>query len=225
LAGIAVTACCVLPAAGAMAAQASAATLTANKACYANPDPEQGAPMVITGAGFVPGTTVTLTGGSDPVPPTALADASGSVSIPAHAPELGLKNFTPSAGTRTVTATADNPDGTQTIATLPVRAANLSIATKPHQVRDVSKDKVMYSMSGFVRGKHVFGFWRSKNKTVGTIKFGKTHGACGMLKQKALLFPGGHPKNDTYKVTFENTSKYSKNAFPRITATLNIVRF
>jgi hypothetical protein len=225
LASIAITACCAVPAAGALAAQASAATLAADKACYANPDPELGAPMIITGAGFIPGTTVTLNGVSDLVPPSAVADASGNVSIPAHAPELNLKNFTPGAGTRTVSATADNPDGSQTTASVPVRAADLSVATTPSSVRDVRKDKVTFSFAGFVAGKHIFGYWRSKNKTVGTTKFGKAHGPCGLLKEKALLFPGGRPKKDSYKVTFESTSKFSNSVFPRVTGTLNILHF
>jgi hypothetical protein len=224
VATIAITACCAVPAAGALAAQASAATLAANKACYVNPDPEQGAPMVISGTGFVPGATVTLSGVSDPAPPSAVADANGNVSIPAHAPELHLTNFAPGSGIRTVTATADNPDLTQTTVSVPVRAADLSVNAHPTNVRNVRKDKVTYSFSGFVPGKHIYGYWINK-KVVGKIKFGKATGACGTLQQKALLFPGGRPKKDSYNVTFENTSKYDKTAFPRVTANLMILRF
>ncbi len=52
MASVAITAFCVVPAAGALAAQASAATLKADRACYVNANPAQGAAMVITGSGL-----------------------------------------------------------------------------------------------------------------------------------------------------------------------------
>jgi hypothetical protein len=198
LASIAITACCAVPVAGALAAQASAATLAANKACYVNADPAQGAPMVITGSGFVPGTTVQLTGGT--TFGNAVADAAGNVSIPAQAPELAT--IAPASKTTPLTATA----------------------TKPGSVRNVRKDKVTFMFSGFVPGKHIYGYYLRK-KVVAKAKFAKAQGPCGMLKQKALLYPGGRPSHDSYKVTFESSSKYNKNAFPRVTGTLNILHF
>jgi hypothetical protein len=220
VAGIAITACCAVPAAGALAASASAATLAADKACYVNANPAQGAPMIINGAGFVPGTTVQLTGGT--TFGNAVADASGNVSIPAQAPELAT--VAPASKTTTLTATADNPDGSQTTATLPVQSANLAVATKPGSVRNVRKDKVTFSFSGFVPGKHIYGYYIRK-KVVAKAKFARAKGPCGTLKQKALLYPGGRPKKDKYKVTFESTSTYTKNAFPRVTGTLSILHF
>jgi hypothetical protein len=221
LASIAITACCAVPAAGALAAQASAATLAANRACYVNPDPAQGSPMLITGSGFEAGSTVQLTGGT--TFGNAVADANGNVAIVAQAPELG--KFAPGSKTTMLTATADNPDGTQTVATVSVTSANLAVATKPRSVRDVRHDKVTFSFSGFVPGKHIYGYWQTKGKTVGRTKFAKAHGPCGTLKEKALLFPGGRPKKDTYTVTFESSSKFSKKAFPRVTGKLNIFHF
>jgi hypothetical protein len=220
LASIAMTACCAVPAAGALAAQASAATLAANKACYVNPDPAQGAPMVITGSGFVPASTVNLSGGT--VLGSGVVDANGNVSIPASAPELAT--IAPASKTTVLTATADNADGSQTIATLPVRSANLAVATKPGSVRNVRKDDVTFMFSGFVPGKRIYGYYLRK-KVVAKAKFGKAQGPCGMLKQKALLYPGGRPSHDSYKVTFESSSKYDKSAFPRVTGTLNILHF
>jgi hypothetical protein len=169
----------------------------------------------------VAGTTVQLTGGT--TFGNAVADPSGNVSIPAQAPELATVD--PASKSTVLTATADNPDGTQTTATVPVQSANLAVATKPRSVKDVRKDKVTFSFSGFVPGKHIYGYWQTKNKTVGKTKFAKAQGPCGTLKQKALLFPGGRPKKDSYKVTFESSSKFNKNAFPRVTGTLNIFHF
>jgi hypothetical protein len=220
VATIAIAACCAVPAAGAMAASASAAGLAANKACYVNANPAQGAPMVIAGSGFVAGTTVQLTGGT--TFGSAVADANGNVSIPAQAPELAT--IAPASKTTTLTATADNPDGTTTTATLKVNSANLAVATSPGSVRNVRNDKVTFSFSGFVPGKHIYGYYVRK-KVVAKAKYGKAQGPCGMLKEKALLFPGGRPSKNQYKVTFESSSTFSKSAFPRVTGTLNILHF
>ena len=86
------------------------------------------------------------------------------------------------------------------------------------------KDKVTFSFSGFATGKHIYGYYLLK-KVVAKVKFGRAHGPCGLLKQKALLYPGGHPSKDKYKVSFESSSRYDKNAFPRVTGTLNILHF
>ena len=105
-----------------------------------------------------------------------------------------------------------------------MQSANLAVATKPGSVRNVRKDKVTFSFSGFAPGKHIYGYYLRK-KVVAKAKYGKAKGPCGMLKEKALLFPGGHPTKDQYKVTFESSSKFDKNAFPRVTGTLNILHF
>jgi hypothetical protein len=216
LARVVIIACCAVPAAGALAAQASAATLTANKACYVNADPSVGAAMVITGAGFTPGSSVTLSGGTTFA--TGTADPAGNVSIPAQAPTLA--SLDPGSKTTTLTAT----DGAGLSAAVAVRSANLAVSTKPRSVRNVRKDKVTFSFSGFAPGKHIYGYYLRK-KIVAKAKFARAKGPCGTLKQKALLFPGGRPSHDSYKVTFENTSKYSTTAFPRVTGTLSIFHF
>jgi hypothetical protein len=216
LASLAVIACCAVPAAGALAAPASAATLAANQACYVNTHPAAGLPMTITGAGFTPGSSVTLSGGGTFA--TGTADPSGSVSITTQAPTLGTLG--PGSKTTTLTAT----DGAGVSASVAVHSANLAVETSPRSVRNVRKNKVTFSFSGFVPGKHIYGYYVRK-KVVAKVKFARAKGPCGTLKQKALLFPGGRPSHSSYKVTFENTSRYSKKAFPRVTGTLSIFHF
>jgi hypothetical protein len=221
LASIAAAACCAASAGGALASQASAAALTPDKPCYVNGGPGDAAPMTITGSGFEPGNTVQLSGGTAFA--NAVADAAGNVSFAnTAAPELS--GISPGAKTTTLTATQANPDGTTVTAVVNVMSANLAVATSPSSVRNVRKDKVTFSFSGFVSGKHIYGYYLLK-KVVAKVKFAKAHGPCGLLKQKALLYPGGRPKKDKYKVTFESTSRYTKNAFPRVTGTLNILHF
>ncbi|HEY2319226.1 MAG TPA: hypothetical protein VGH67_13065 [Solirubrobacteraceae bacterium] len=215
LASIAVTACCAVSATGALAAQASAATLAADKACYVN-DSASGVPMTITGTGFIPGSTVQLTGGTAFANTTA--DAAGNVTFTANAPKLA----TLGPGSKKTRLTVSDNNGTS--ATIDVMSANLAVVANPGSVRNVRKDKVTFSFSGFVPGKHIYGYYLRK-KVVAKARFGKAQGPCGVLKQKALLYPGGRPSSDKYKVTFESSSRYNKNVFPRVTGTLNILHF
>ncbi|MFZ0040187.1 MAG: hypothetical protein WAK93_02695 [Solirubrobacteraceae bacterium] len=203
---------------GAMAAQASAATLFANKACYVNDNPAQGAPMLITGTGFTPGDTVDLSGGT--VFAKSTVQSNGTIAWTAAAPLL----TTIDPASETTTLTADDETVGANVASGAVQSANLAVATSKGQVQNVHKDKVKFSFSGFSPGKSIYGFY-ARTKIVAKTNFGKAKGACGMLTKRALLFPGGHPRNNSYKVTFESRSKYSKKANPRLTAKLKIFRF
>ncbi len=205
----------LLMASGALAAGASAAAISANRACYVNVDPAAGQIMTITGSGFAPGDTVALSGGT--VSDTATATAGGDVVFTTRAPELP---FTGPGAKRTRLTATDKGNGLST--TMIVRSANLSVATKPGSVKNVRKDKVMFSFSGFAPGKHIYGFYARK-RIVAHVRFEKASGPCGVLTQKALLYPSGHPPKNQYTVTFESTPKYSKRAFPRVTGKLSIL--
>lgn len=222
LAGAAASACVLLASAGAMASQASAATITVDKPCYVNTaaGPAQ---MTITGAGFTPGDTVDIIGGTTDT--TTTADASGNFTTATTAPELNTEG----PGTVATTLTASDQDVT-TNTTITARttavSANLAVATKPASIpaKDIKNRKITFSFSGFTPGKDVYGYYLRK-KVVAKEKFGKATGACGRLKKKALLFPGGHPKKDTYNVAFESTSKYAKKAYPSVFGKLSILSF
>ncbi len=206
------------PAAGALAAQASAAAISVDKPCYVNVDPAQGAPMTITGMGFAPGDTVDVSGSG--VLASATVAANGEFTATTQAPILSVTG----PGTLSTTLTATDEGNSALAASTVVRSANLAVSTKPISVRNVRKDKVTFSFSGFTPGKRIYGFY-ARRRIVGTIRFGKAAGPCGTLRQRALLFPGGRPHNDRYTVTFESSSGYSKRAFPRVTGQLSILHF
>lgn len=214
---IAVSAVCALLTTGgvfaAQGAAAGAATLIADHGCYVNVNPAAGAPMVLTGSGYTPGDTVDITGGT--VFATAPVDANGNfVTAPTAAPILNT--IGPASKTTTLVATSESSG--EAVATTVVHSANLSFSVSPQSVpySRFSKQKVTFSFSGFTPNKHIYGFYMRNGKTVAKDKFKKAGGACGMLKQRALLFPGGHPKKVTYKVAFESSSRYVKKAFPQI---------
>jgi hypothetical protein len=210
---------CVLGlASGASAAQASAATITANQACYVNADPFQGAPMTITGAGFTPGDDVDISGGT--VFASATVNPDGTFAVTTQAPTLATVD--PATAATALTAT-DLESGTTAGAT--VLSANLAVSATPAFIRHPDRTKVTFKFSGFTPGKHIYAYYLRKNKLVAEVRFGKAAGPCGTFRQRALSYPGGHPRSDRYKVTFESSKRYTKTAFPRVVATLRIFRF
>jgi hypothetical protein len=199
------------------AAAASAATVSVDKACYVNVNPAAGAPMTITGTGFTPGETVAVSGGTVSV--TATASPSGAFTATTRAPILRTVN--PSTQRTSLTAIGET---SQAAATVSVLSTNLAVQTSPGSVRNVRRDKVRFSFSGFTPGKHIYGFYMRGAFRV-RATFGLAKGPCGTLTQRALLFPGGRPAHDAYTVAFESSWRYSRTAFPKITGKLDILRF
>jgi hypothetical protein len=206
----------------ALAVQASAATITPDAACYVNLDPALGAAMTITGSGFNPSAPVELTAAGSEIG-SGTADAAGHVSIATNAPLLSTTG--PGSIATTLTATGQPTSGTPATATTVVRSANLSISVKPLSVHNVRKDKVTFRFSGFTPGKRIYGYYGYKKKIVAKATFARAGGPCGTLTQKALLYPGGRPAHDAFKVTFESTSRYDKSAIPRVTGNLSVFHF
>jgi hypothetical protein len=215
LAALVATGCALPASAGALAAPASAATISVDKACYVNTATGP-APLTVTGSGFDPGESIQIAGGTTVIDTTA--DATGSFTATGSAPVLNTKG----AGTRWTTLTASGFDantGTTTSASTRALSANLAVSTKPLSVpvNELRKRKVTFSFSGFTPGKDIYGYYLRK-RVVAKTRFGKATGRCGTLKQKALLLPPGLSTTVRYSLVFESVPHYSKSAFPRVTA-------
>jgi hypothetical protein len=205
----------------ALAAQASAATIAPTKGCYVNVNSAQGAPMTIVGNGFIPGDTVDISGTG--VFATTIASPTGTIAVTTPAPILATIN--PASLNTALTAEDTNFTTGQTItASTVVKSANLAALPTPDSVKNLRKDKVKFTFSGFTPGKNIYGYYIRK-KVVAKSKFGKATGACGQLTKRALLYPGGHPRFEQYTVAFESLSKYSKKANPLVVGKLNIFKF
>jgi len=198
---------------GALAADASAATLAPAKPCFVNRT--KPARVTILGAGFHAGDNVEI--GGHGFLADAVAGPSGTFLATGDAPVLGTTG--PASESFTLTTTdLTTPSIT---ATATIKVANLAVLPTPLGVRNVHEDKVTFSFSGFTPGKRIYGYWLGK-KSVAKTTFAKAKGVCGVLKQKALLYPGGHPTADKYTVAFEQTAHYSKRANPMFSGVLSI---
>ncbi len=199
------------PAAG--AARASAATISVNKPCYVTTS-KQRAQMTVVGSGFVPGDNVLLQSGDGTVNATGPVSQTGTISITTSAP-AGFKAI--AEETTTVTATDFSSNG-PVAATTTVNAAPLAVKTKPARAKFTHP--VTFFFSGFKPGKQIYAHYLHTKQNA-RERFGKAKGACGVLKTKGLLFPGGHPRFKTYKVQFDDAKAYSRHASPKIDTKLN----
>ena len=201
---VVVAAGALAPAVGAVAAPAAPATISVDKACYVNSaTPAQ---VTVAGHGFAPGDQVKVSGTGFSA--TAVAAADGSIAATAAAP---VYSSGPVSRTYNLTAVDETQPGVT--AQTAIRVTNLSVAVSRTKVKNVRKDKVLFSFSGFLPGKHIYAFY-IHGKAVARAVFAKAQGPCGMLHERALLYPGGRPGHNLYKVVFENTSRYSATAFP-----------
>lgn len=192
-------------------AQASAATISVNKPCYVN-SLHQRASMIVTGSGFTPGASVQITSSDDTVAASGSVSSTGTISIPASAPAPPFSK----PGQKSVTVTAEDLSTTATAITQAL-VAPLAVATRPARAKFTHK--VTWFFSGFTPGKSIYAHYLRKHP-VAKARFGKAKGACGLLKTRALLFPGGHPRHKRYEVQIDDSKRYSKHASPRIVTPL-----
>lgn len=198
----------------ALASQASAATISVNKSCYVTSSLKHRAQMTVVGSGFVPGDTVSLSSADGTVGGSGSVGPTGTISITTGAP-VGFKAI--AEETTGVTATDFSANG-QITATTTVNAAPLGVKTKPARAKFTHP--VTFTFSGFKPGKQIYAHFLHP-KPVARERFGKAKGVCGVLKTKALLYPGGHPRFKTYKLQFDDSKAYSRHASPRIDTKLN----
>ncbi|HWF36453.1 MAG TPA: hypothetical protein VG295_13835 [Solirubrobacteraceae bacterium] len=208
VAPVAVTLAC----SGLAAAQASAATVTVGQPCVVNPNPAVGSPMTVTGAGFTPGDSITLSSNRGGAYGQTPADATGRFTINMPGPILPTIN--PASAAFVLTAT-DNTDGIT--ASTPFAAANLAVATNPAQGKP--SKRVTWSFSGFVGGANIYAHYLHGKKVTATANFGRAQGPCGTLKKRAVFYPG-KAKYDVYKVQVDDSRRYLATSLPRLVATL-----
>jgi hypothetical protein len=199
---------------GVAAAQAAAAaSIKIGLACVVNPNPTVGTPTTVTGVGFGPGDTINLASNKGAASGTATADANGNFTVGIAAPTLGTIN--PAAAAFVLKAT-DQTNGSITASTT-FDVANLAVSTNPAQGKP--SRKVTWSFSGFTSGAEIYAHYLHGKKVIATAKFGKATGPCGLLKTRAVFYPG-KAKFNSYQVQVDDSLRYLATSLPRLVATL-----
>lgn len=190
---------------------ASAATLTADHACYI-----EGFAIGLTGTGFAPGASVSVTG--DQIAASGPAGADGSFQAPVTAPQLGTSK--PATKVFTVTAT-DAATGTTASVDVNVATAVFSTSTgfkSPRASRT-------WKFSGLFQrpGKPIYGHFRHNGKTYANYRFGVPQGPCGTLKRRAPGIPARRVPAGTWRVQVDFNKRYDPKATPRLTGSTTVI--
>lgn len=193
----------------------SPATIGVAKPCYVNKSRRNRAPMTITGSGFAAGGEVQISSSDGSVNVQTTASATGTIAYDTFAPDPSFEL----PGQQTVTLTATESAAAIT-ATTPVTVAPLAVGIQPSQA--LPSQKVTWYFSGFGPGKPVFGHYLRRQQ-VALTRFGRANGACGLLKARALLYPGGHPRYRLYGLQLDDSRRYSKHSSPRLDKQIQFV--
>ena len=191
-------------------ASASAADVSVDHECYA-----QGGMIVVSGSGYTPNSTATVTVGG--ATSSTTTDETGGLSATLKAPETGLKH----PGARQfVLSVHDVAGGADTNAT--VNVARLGVdgvpsRSKPHK-------RVTWNIAGFPNQKAMYGHWRFGKKTRGNHRMGVPQGPCGVLHVKARLLEAKRIRYGTWTVQFDFNRVYDKHAVPAVGTKITIRR-
>ncbi len=194
-----------------MASGAQAAKIAVAKPCYVNKSRANRASMTVTGSGFAPGGQVQISSSDGSAKVVASAGPTGAVAATTSAPD---PSFTlPGQKTVTLTATEATVAGPAISASTPVTVAPLAVGIEPTEA--LPTQVVTWYFSGFEPGKPIYGHYL-RRKQVALTRFGRAQGACGVLRSRALLYPGGHPRYRLYGLQFDDSRRYSKRSTPRL---------
>jgi hypothetical protein len=194
---------------GALAAPAtaSAATVSVNQECFAENDD-----ITLTGSGFTPNTTVTLT--LDGTTSAVDSDATGAFVTTLTAPELALKH----PGAQQVTISVRDTTSGEELATS-VNVAKTGVDAFPTRSRP--HKRITWYITGFV-GSAVYGHWRFKGRTRADHRMGVPKGPCGVLKVKARQIEASRVRFGLWTIQFDFNKHYKPNASPRTAVTVNV---
>lgn len=209
--------------AGAASAAAQPATLSVDKGCYVFSTTRP--VMTITGAGYPAGAQI-LVSDKFGIDETTTANAAGQIAVTVKAPPpIGLRS--PGMKIDPITAEGDDPTtGAQykgtTTADISAIAA-LHGATKKRPGLQAFGERTKWAFSGFPH-KTVYGHFTYHSHLVATEKFGKTKGACGILKVKRKLLPV-RAHHQSYTVQIDTHRKFHKKTKPQINLKLALSVF
>lgn len=189
-------------------ATAQAATLTTDRACYAEQER-----MEIRGAGFTPGAPVSLAlDGNQVVTPTA--DAAGGIGVTGPAPVID-----PSRQRRFTLLATDTTNPALTASVRPL-ATLLDVKVSPTSGRKTRVRKI--SARGFTTGRTLYLHVR-RGRYKKNIRLGALKAPCGTKTVRKRIFTRGAPTG-VYKLQFDASRRYSASTLPRVTFTTVIYR-
>lgn len=178
--------------------------------------------MPITGAGFTPGSLVTLRYATAVSPtPTFLtsitADVAGNFSTAARPPLFN--KFDTQLQTFGLSAT----DGTNPalVAATQYEQVRVGYTTNPRSGKP--SRTATHTVRGFPAGKNTYLHFRFRGKTKRNVKLGVAKGVCGIVSKRMRLLPA-RSRPGVWTVYADQKSKFSKNTRPQLKYSFRITR-
>ena len=185
------------------AAEANAATIGVNGACFI-----EGGQLVAAGNGFTPGGPVNYTF-DGALSASGVADAAGNVSQPLTAPTLSGNTIQ-----HTYSLAAQDQTNPANAGTASVTVTKLTATLKPRRAKP--SRKVKFGIHGMPPGVTVYLHYVFHGKSRATRKIGKPSAPCGTLTVRKRFFPMRHPKTGNWTFQFDNKKRYSASTRPAI---------
>lgn len=210
--------------AGTAAAATVPPTLTVNQACYVTVSKKDRPTMVVTGTGYGPGDSVSVSDSEGGFYENTTADASGAITVSAPAPVPYLDK--PGEKSDTITATDYSPAGPVYVGTATTKLSELIVAAKSRRGRGLSAltRKTRWAFSGFPEGKEIWGHYLYRHKLLARQKFGRAKGPCGLLTTRARMYPAT-PHHRVYQIQLDSSRHYSTHTSPRLVTKIGLQLF
>jgi hypothetical protein len=209
--------------AGTAGAATVPATLSLNHACYVTIGKTRPT-MVVTGTGYVPGDTVSISDTTGTFIENVTASPTGTITASAPAPVTFFSR--PGERRDTLTATDYAQDGNTYEGSAGTELSQMLAAARTrrgHGLR-VLTFKTRWSFSGFAEGKEIWGHYLYHNKVVVRQKFGRAHGPCGLLTVRKRMYPA-RPHHRVYGIQLDSRRRYSKHTSPRLVSKIGLQLF
>jgi hypothetical protein len=195
-------------------ADADAATLHFNRACYVFAEHR---PVVsVTGSGYGAGDVVDIesTSGFDL---SLTANGAGQISGQGAAPLPPLAAKAKRFSAKAVEFGAGGSEATVATASSDVAAFAASHGAGKHKAPGdrALAEKVKWAFSGFPVHRAIFGHYLYRGRLVTAQRFGRAKAPCGTLVVHKRGYPGD-PRHSSYTVQLDSHGKYSKKTTPQL---------
>jgi len=191
-------------------AEAHAATLASDHACYV-----EGTSATLTGTAFTPGAGVALALDGRPFG-SAVAGPTGALSAIGGVPELQRGN----SQRVTVTATdAKNPANT---ANASFRITSLGVAVDTASGNRPDRRATFRGRGFRVRSTLWLHYLTPAGRLYKTIKIGKLAWPCGSASRRARLIPSRNARPGRWRLRFDTRKRYSRTTRPQVRLTVRV---
>lgn len=189
------------------ASGAQAATLDADRACYAPGDDVR-----LTGAGFTPGGEVALSVEGRQLG-VGTADAGGGFVADLVAPEIAGRE-------RRDNFVATDQTDLGILAELPVRLTALGVRLTPEQAPPGRKRRIR--ARGFTHGRALWAHVR-RGRFARDVRIGRLRGPCGRIDVRRGILPAG-AEVGLYRIQFDARRRYSPSTIPSVDYLVTVFR-